>query len=68
MTLDGEARTEAALEALFGLPDTTAVDPLRVPPSAQLVTWQLAGLTGALAGRTSTPARRMRSSPWPIPT
>ena len=56
LTLDGEARTEAALEALFGLPDTTAVDPLRVPPSAQLVTWQLAGLTARFAREDQHPS------------
>jgi hypothetical protein len=44
LTLDGAARTEAALETLFGLPDTTAVDPLRVPPTPQLLTTRLAGL------------------------
>jgi hypothetical protein len=56
LTLDGEARTEAALEALFGLPDTTVVDPLRVPPSAQLVTWQLAGLTARFAREDQHPS------------
>lgn len=56
LTLDGQARTEAALETLFGLPDTTAVDPLRVPPSAQLTTWQLAGLTARFAREDQHPS------------
>ena len=56
LTLDGEARTEATLETLFGLPDTTVVDPLRVLPSAQLVTWQLAGLTARFAREDQHPS------------
>jgi hypothetical protein len=55
LTLDGEALTEAALETLFGLPDTTAGDPLRVPPSAQLLAWQLAGLTARFAREDQHP-------------
>ena len=45
LTLDGPELTEQALESLFGLPETTAADPLRVPPTSLLLTWQLAGLT-----------------------
>jgi Tc toxin complex TcA C-terminal TcB-binding domain/ABC toxin N-terminal region len=45
LVLDGAALTEAALETVFGLPDTTVADPLRVRPTSQLLTWQLAGLT-----------------------
>jgi hypothetical protein len=42
LTLDGTARTEAALETMFGLPATTAgLDPLRAIAQPQLLTWQL---------------------------
>jgi Tc toxin complex TcA C-terminal TcB-binding domain len=55
LTLDGAALTEAALETLFGLPDTTAADPLRVPPIGQLLTWQLADLTARWAEEDQHP-------------
>jgi hypothetical protein len=55
LTLDEEVRNEAALEALFGLPDTTASDPLRVPPTPQLLTWQLAALTARWAQEDQHP-------------
>jgi hypothetical protein len=42
LTLDGPARTETALETLFGLPATTAgLDPLRTTPPPQMRTWQI---------------------------
>jgi hypothetical protein len=55
LTLDGDTRSESALESLFGLPDTTVADPLRVPPSAQLLTWQLANLTARWAQEDQHP-------------
>ena len=55
LTLDENTRTEAALEAMFGLPDTTAADPLRVPPTPQLLTWQLAALTARWAREDQHP-------------
>jgi Tc toxin complex TcA C-terminal TcB-binding domain len=55
LTLDGDARSESALESLFGLPDTTVADPLRVPPSAQLLTWQLAELAARWAEEDQHP-------------
>ena len=45
LVLDGANLTEAALETLFGLPASTGADPLRVPSTPLLLTWQLAGLT-----------------------
>ncbi|MGN7200356.1 hypothetical protein [Arthrobacter sp. SAFR-044] len=42
LTLDGAALTEAELERLFALPQTTAgLDPLRPIQQSQLLTWQL---------------------------
>ena len=42
LTLDGPGLTEAELERLFGLPQTTTgLDPLRAIPQPQLLTWQL---------------------------
>jgi hypothetical protein len=55
LTLDGDARSESALESLFGLPDTTVTDPLRVPPSAQLPAWQRAELTARWAQEDQHP-------------
>lgn len=46
LTLDGAALTEAELERLFGLPQTTSgLDPLRSIPQSQLLTWQLSTQT-----------------------
>lgn len=56
LTLDGDRLTEAVLETVFGLPDTTAGDPLRFPPSVQLFTWQLAGLTARWAQEDQHPS------------
>jgi len=58
LTLDEDTRTEAALEAMFGLPDTTAADPLRVPPTPQLLTWQLTALTARWAREDQHPTLR----------
>jgi hypothetical protein len=55
LTLDADTRSEAVLERLFGLPDTTVDDPLRVPPSPQLLTWQLADLTARWAKEDQHP-------------
>jgi hypothetical protein len=55
LVLDGPTLTEAALETLFGLPNTTATDPLRVPPTPLLRTWQLAGLSAVWAEQDQHP-------------
>ena len=55
LVLDGAALTEAALETLFGLPATTGADPLRVPSTPQLLTWQLAGLALSWAEQDQHP-------------
>jgi hypothetical protein len=55
LTLDEDARSESALERLFGLPDTMVADPLRVPPTPQLLTWQLAELTARWAQEDQHP-------------
>ena len=54
LVLDGAALTEAALEALFGLPATTG-DPLRAPATPQLLTWQLDGLALTWADQDQHP-------------
>jgi hypothetical protein len=55
LTLDADKRSESTLERLFGLPDTTVTDPLRVPPTPQLLTWQLAELTARWANEDQHP-------------
>jgi hypothetical protein len=55
LTLDADDRSESTLERLFGLPDTTVTDPLRVPPTPQLLTWQLAELTARWANEDQHP-------------
>jgi hypothetical protein len=55
LVLDGANLTEAALETLFGLPASTDADPLRVPSTPLLLTWQLAGLTLSWAEQDQHP-------------
>lgn len=55
LILDGPDLTEAALESLFGLPYTSAADPLRVLPAAQLLTWKLARQTARWAQEDQHP-------------
>jgi hypothetical protein len=55
LILDGSALTEPALERLFGLPDTTASDVLRVPPTPLLLTWRQAALVRAWAEQDQNP-------------
>jgi hypothetical protein len=44
LTLDGAVLSEKALETLFGLPATTAADPLRALPTPALLSWRLSAL------------------------
>ncbi len=55
LVLDGDALTEAALENLFGLPQSTTTDPLRQPTTPLTLTWRLAGLTTAWAEQDQHP-------------
>lgn len=55
LVLDGDRLTEAALETLFGLADTTGADPLRVPATPRLLTWQLNGLAVTWAEQDQHP-------------
>jgi hypothetical protein len=55
LVLDGAGLTEKALETLFGLPASTNVDPLRVPSTPLLLTWQLAGLALSWAEQDQHP-------------
>ncbi|MBO0868152.1 MAG: hypothetical protein J2P15_06265 [Micromonosporaceae bacterium] len=55
LILDGTALSEAALETLFGLPDTTAADVLRIPPTPLLLTWRQAALVQTWADQDQHP-------------
>ncbi|MFJ4835867.1 hypothetical protein ACIP79_39115 [Streptomyces sp. NPDC088747] len=55
LLIDGPALTEAALETLFGLPSTTASDPLRVPGVPLLLGWRLSAQSLAWAGQDQHP-------------
>jgi hypothetical protein len=44
LILDGSKLTETVLETLFGLPSSTAADPVRTPVPPLLLTWRLAAL------------------------
>lgn len=56
LLLDGPALTETALETLFGLPSTTAADPLRAPAAPLLLTWRLAAQSLAWAEQDQHPS------------
>ncbi|MFI9381427.1 hypothetical protein [Kutzneria sp. NPDC052558] len=60
LTLDGAKLSEAALETVFGLPNSTGADPLRAPTVPLLRTWQLAAqtLTWADEDQHPDPPRR----------
>jgi hypothetical protein len=55
LVLDGANLTEAAVETLFGLPASTGADPLRVPSTPLLLTWQLAALALSWAEQDQHP-------------
>jgi hypothetical protein len=55
LLLDGDALTEAALEAVFGLEDTTGADVLRPPPTGRLLAWQHGALAAAWAVEDAAP-------------
>ncbi|GAA3249600.1 neuraminidase-like domain-containing protein [Dactylosporangium siamense] len=55
LLLDGPARTEAALESLFGLPTTIVTDPLREPAMPLLLTWRLKALALSWAEQDQHP-------------
>ncbi len=55
LLIDSPAVTEAALETLFGLPSTTASDPLRVPGVPLLLGWRLSAQSLAWAGQDQHP-------------
>ncbi|BCL25289.1 neuraminidase-like domain-containing protein [Streptomyces aurantiacus] len=55
LLIDSPAITEAALETLFGLPSTTASDPLRVPGVPLLLGWRLSAQSLAWAGQDQHP-------------
>ncbi|MBQ0854883.1 hypothetical protein J8N05_42740 [Streptomyces sp. BH-SS-21] len=55
LLVDGPALTEAGLETLFGLPSTTASDPLRVPGVPLLLGWRLSAQSLAWAGQDQHP-------------
>ncbi|MCM2423674.1 neuraminidase-like domain-containing protein [Streptomyces sp. RKAG293] len=55
LVLDGPGLTETALETLFGLTSTTQSDPLRMPSTPRLLTWQLAGLALSWADQDQHP-------------
>ncbi|MFI9106143.1 neuraminidase-like domain-containing protein [Streptomyces fildesensis] len=55
LVLDGPGLTETALETLFGLTSTTQPDPLRMPSTPRLLTWQLAGLALSWADQDQHP-------------
>ncbi|MHC3469376.1 Tc toxin subunit A-related protein [Streptomyces sp. 7R007] len=56
LLIDSPSLTEATLETLFGLPSTTATDPLRAPAVPLLLTWRLAAQALAWADQDQHPS------------
>ncbi|MFI9581331.1 hypothetical protein ACIHCQ_05695 [Streptomyces sp. NPDC052236] len=55
LLIDSPALTETALETLFGLPSTTASDPLRAPGVPLLLSWRLSAQSLAWAAQDQHP-------------
>lgn len=58
LLIDGPALTEAALETVFGLPSSTASDPLRAPTLPLLLGWRLSAQSLDWAGQDQHPDQR----------
>ncbi|MDH6222812.1 hypothetical protein M2283_010164 [Streptomyces pseudovenezuelae] len=67
LLLDATGPAESVLETVFGLPSTTAADPLRVPTTPWLLTWRQSALTLSWADQdqhpTVPPAYRVLADP-----
>ncbi|MEV0220414.1 neuraminidase-like domain-containing protein [Streptomyces sp. NPDC050704] len=67
LLLDATGPAESVLEAVFGLPSTIAADPLRVPSTPRLLTWQRSALALTWAEQdqhpTVPPAYRVLADP-----
>ncbi|MFG1809549.1 hypothetical protein [Streptomyces sp. NPDC049040] len=55
LLLDSAEPSETAMETVFGLPATTAADPLRIPSTPLLLSWQLAGLAATWSEQDQHP-------------
>lgn len=64
LTLSGPDLTEAALEAVFGLPQTTTgLDPLRAIDPSSLLIWQVAAQTARWASEDASPTSKLAGLP-----